>query len=905
MRSTLSLDGSWQARLDPEDVGSGQGWARPEVPFDRELRVPMAWQAADPSLRQYAGVVWYRRPFRAPATWRGQSVAARFGAVDYEARVWLNGQDVGGHTGGYTPFEVELSPFLDWSGDNWLTMRVLDPAVLDEVPHGKQGGRWYTAVSGPWQSVALVTRPEQRLTRIRCYPDGLRGTVRALTTCRLAGSADHRVVVEALDGVGQVVAQTTALVAADAPEALVELAIPDPELWSPEAPHLYTLRATLRSRQGEPVDALEERFGLRTIEARDCRLYLNGQPLSIRGALDQAYWPETLYTAPSDAAIEREVGLAKAMGLNLLRKHLKPEDPRYLDACDRLGLLVWAEPANVRAFSPAAREAFRRDLFELMDRDFNRPSVIIWTLYNEDWGLPSLWSDPEQHEWLRHLYGEVKALDPTRLVCDNSGWAHVLTDLNDYHEYYAAPERLERLRTRLDFIARQPDDNYVQGAAPRGHEPLLLSEWGNWALPDPAAARARAHGADPAWFAYDHAYARAAGGPVAAPENPLTERIKTVAGFEERFEQLGLGEVFSSPAALCEHVQWRAFRSIKAQVEELRRRPNWQGWVVTEFSDIEWEANGWLDYWRQPKVFHRELADLNAPVALVAQPQHPSTWGGHDAAIDVYVSNTTPNRVNGTLRWRVADSSLAGAVAAHAGPFSTVPVAGGIRFTAPSDAPRTGRLELELLQDDEVVARGYAELAFAPPTAGLVRVPANGHQLDRVIRQRLERHGYVIPRSFDPSIPLAIVVRLDEMTMSYLQDGGRVLYLAGDAGEGGALAGLRFTTLSAAESWRMAAGAAWARVERLAPAPLRRSLGWEAASIFPTLAIEAGCVHAGDEQLAGWFEGWLANAGVFALRRRVGRGQLLATTFRFADAYGLDPVATLLLNRLVEILREH
>ena len=153
MRSTRSLDGRWQARLDPEDVGLNRGWMRPDAPFDRELTVPLPWQAADPSLRRYAGAVWYRRAFRVPREWRDRSVAVRFGAVDYEARVWLNGREVGGHEGGYTPFELDVTEWVRMDGGNDVTLRVFDPADVSEIPHGKQGGRWYTAVSGPWQSV--------------------------------------------------------------------------------------------------------------------------------------------------------------------------------------------------------------------------------------------------------------------------------------------------------------------------------------------------------------------------------------------------------------------------------------------------------------------------------------------------------------------------------------------------------------------------------------------------------------------------------------------------------------------------------------------------------------------------------------------------------------------------------
>ena len=367
LRATLPLDGTWQARLDPNDVRLAEGWAAAETPFDRELPVPLPWQAADPSLRQYAGVVWYRRPFRVPEAWHGKAVAVRFGAVDYQARVWLNGQDVGGHQGGFTPFELEQNAHLDWGGENWLAVRVHDPADVSEIPHGKQGGRWYTPTSGIWQTVSLLARPRQRTHRLRCYPDAERGAVRLAADCLLAVDADYRLELEVLDADGAGVGRAVAALAHDVPSAAVELILPEPRLWTPETPHRYTVRATLRRAGGETVDVVEERFGLRTIAARGGQVLLNGRPLHIRGALDQGSWPETLYTAPSDDEIEHEIRLAKGMGLNLLRKHIKPEDPRYLEAADRLGILIWAEPANPPLFTSAANAALRRDLLEMID----------------------------------------------------------------------------------------------------------------------------------------------------------------------------------------------------------------------------------------------------------------------------------------------------------------------------------------------------------------------------------------------------------------------------------------------------------------------------------------------------------------------------------------------------------
>jgi hypothetical protein len=863
VRAALSLDGVWEARLDAEPS------------FGRRLAVPMPWQAADPTLREHAGTVWYRREVELPSGWAGQAIGLRFGAVDYQARVWVNGQDVGGHAGGYTPFELDVTAQLH-AGRNEIVLRVDDPAEVGEIPHGKQGGRWYTPVSGPWQSVALLARPHQRVGRVRIYPDALRAVVTARVEC-LGLSGPVALAVEVVDG-DRVVASAAA-VAAPGVAPLVELVVPEPRRWSPDDPHLYRLRATLGD------DVLEERFGLRTVEARDGQILLNGQPLYVRGALDQAYWPATLYTVPSDEEIEREIRLAKELGLNLLRKHIKPEDPRYLDACDRLGMLIWAEPANPDRFTEAARGALRRDLLEMVERDFNRPSVIVWSLYNEDWGVPELFDDAEQQRWVADLYAELRRVDPTRPICDNSGWAHVITDINDYHEYYAAPERIGRFRERLDFLLGDPSENFVLGRASRG-EPILVSEFGNWGLPDPALARERS-GGEPAWFSYYQEDA----------DNP-TDRMKRVAGFEERFARLGLDAVFGSPSELCAFLQRRAARALTAQIEEMRSRPRLRGYVVTELTDLEWEGNGWLDYWRQPKTFHAALAAANAPLALIARPERRGFWAGEPIVVGLRIANDTGRAVEGVVRWSLEGAGAGGELPAAAPAWASVALPVALRLRAPAGGHRA--LRLELVVDGAVAARTRVELLVADGADAAVegtRLGAVG--LERLLRQRLERFGY---RTRGPwrQAPAVVATQLDEPLLAYLAGGGRVLYLAGATTAGAELAGLRFFRLPPGESWRMAAGAAWARTGRLAP--LTAEVGWEAEAIFPHQVVDAGSLAPGDEVLAGWLEGWLANPGALALVRAVGAGRLVATTFRFEDAYGVDPAATLLLNRLIRIL---
>jgi hypothetical protein len=895
MRLELSLDGAWEARLDPEDIGTAERWQRPGVPFDRTLPVPAAWQAADPDLRRYVGVAWYRQRFRVPPEWGPGKVFVRFGAVDYSARAWLNGHELGSHAGGYTPFEFDAGAVIA-SGENVLTLRVEDgPRILDR-PHGKQGGIWYTPTSGPWQPVKLLWRPREHIIGLRCFPDALHERVLVSGSCAIDGDALVRLEVQ--DAQGAVTGRAEVSLSAHAPSFSSEIVLSGARLWEIHDPHLYTVGATLVASSGE--DLLTARFGLRTVEARDGAIWLNGHRQEIRGALDQAFWADSLYAIPSREAAECELRRAKELGFNLVRKHLKPEDPRSLDLADEIGMLIWAESANVERFSPESSAAVRRDLLAMIERDANHPSIVVWGCYNEDWGIENLWSEPERQAWLSALVGEIRSIDPTRLVCDNSGWAHVATDINDYHEYFSLPDRAAAFEARLDEIVRDPDDNFAAGYRSAG-EPVLVSEFGAWMVGDPETIRRRSGSTDPAWFDHAGGYQHPEGTATTDASSTLAG-VATIRGFEGRLAAAGLNRVFASPHAIVQQAQMRGARSAAAQVEGLRRRPRIAGYVVTELTDTEWEANGWLDHWREPKAGHTRLVAANGPVAVLAQPAGRAFVGGEELVLDIALVNDTPATLSGTLiltvdgrEARIPDEQIVAAYSRTDGIAVSLPIPFGL--SGPLDA------HVRWEATAATLAETVVELArIAPDDLHRAPVRATAPMLPRILRQRLERHGYRMPRDWDPAATLAIVDRLDDSVLEFARGGGQVLYLAEEVLETPDPLGLRFFGLAADESWEMHTGFAWAADATLAPAPIRPDLGWECASFFPGRTIAADSLLSGDVQLAGWFEGWGAFAGAFAVGREIGAGRVLATTFRLERTFGVDLVATVLLDRFVDLL---
>jgi len=487
----LNLNGTWQFAFDPDDQGLAQGWFDPASDaLSGAIVVPFAWQStlsgvADPTRH---GVAWYRRTFTVPEDWQGQRVVLHFGAVDYRAQGWVNGQPVGEHEGGYTPFEFDITGALA-AGDNAVVVRVEDPADLSEIPHGKQSSippnPWddvdFTTVSGIWQTVWLEARPAAYIVQAHITPDlPNEQAIFAITVeAPEPGNLDLQIDVLAPDG--RTFSQTQPLVfdAAGTQTVSATVDLPEPLLWEPETPHLYEVDLTLSAAGNDP-DVVHTYFGMRSIAVEGKNVLLNGHPVYLMSALVQGYWPDGLYTAPSDEALRADIAYAKQVGFNGLRMHLKIEDPRWAYWADRLGILLWNDVPCPVKFTPLARERLVRDLQAMIARDYNHPSIVIWSPYNESWGL-EFRSDSDVQEYLVALYDQIKAWDSTRLVVDNSGWRHVKTDIADSHKYTAnVPEWrdfMTQLATAPMEVVVLGHPFFAQGRQYAG-EPLMMSEYG-------------------------------------------------------------------------------------------------------------------------------------------------------------------------------------------------------------------------------------------------------------------------------------------------------------------------------------------------------------------------------------------------------------------------------------------
>ncbi|HEV3471429.1 MAG TPA: glycoside hydrolase family 2 TIM barrel-domain containing protein [Pyrinomonadaceae bacterium] len=563
-----SLNGRWEFEFDDADRGLAERWYEPSTArrFSKTILVPFAFQSRSSGIGDAAfhDVVWYRRALEVPPAFArgGRRVMLHFGAVDYEAAVWVNGEQAGAHRGGHVGFSLDVTDLLK-AGENAVVVRVYDPSTDRAVPRGKQfwqpksEGIWYTRTTGIWQPVWVESVDPVHVRRLRVTPDvdNSRVGVEAVLS-RTAPGLKLRTTVRLK---GEVHAQSEVAVTDARPLAVHRLN--DQRLWSPWEPTLYDLTAELVSGEGRVLDRVESYFGQRKVSTHDGRVYLNNYPYFLRLVLDQGYWPESLLTPPSDEAMRFDIETAKAMGFNGARKHQKVEDPRWLYWADRLGYFVWGEMANAQDYTDEYVARFTDEWQQIVARDYNHPSVIVWVPLNESWGVPDIFTSRPQQEHAKTMYHLLRSLDPTRLVIDNDGWEHTdETDLFALHDYARTGEELaERykiLETDPARVPRNGRDALALGYRYNG-SPFVLTEFGG------IAYRVGAKQAENEWG---------------------------YSGIEPTKEAM--------------------LKRLDGLVKAIVSNRAWAGFCYTQLTDVEQEINGLMTYDRKPKAAPAEFKKI-------------------------------------------------------------------------------------------------------------------------------------------------------------------------------------------------------------------------------------------------------------------------------------------------------
>ena len=561
--SWLSLNGTWEFSFDDHNEGLNHNWQK-RAHYDRAIVVPYCFESklggiADTSFHP---IMWYRRNFEVPTGWAGKHVLLHFGAVDYRARVWVNGNFLGSHEGGGVPFSFDITAGLQ-NGTNSVVLRAEDPSTDKSIPRGKQYWEpksksiFYTRTSGIWQPVWLEATGEHHLEYVHVLAGEngaaeFHGLLDAIPRDALTLSIDI------LDG-SRVAGHVETTTNEDRVDA--KLAIPSPKLWSPDAPNLYTVKYKL-SNGSQTLDEVTSYLGFRTIALTNNRITVNGRPYYLKFLLDQGYWPQSILTPPSEAAIQKDIDLILAMGFNGVRKHQKTADPRFLYAADKRGLLVSGEMPDAQEFNEDIVRRTTNEWLAELQRDFNHPSIIIWNAINESWGVPDL-NDPRQQDYLKGLYWTTKTLDHQRFMIDNEGWQHTNdTDLFAIHDYEKSGqklyERYKDITPQSATVPRNGREALIAGYKYNG-SPLYLSEFGGIAYIPP--------------------------------------------GTQVPAESWGYSGV--------EKTQEAAFARLTQLYDGLAKLPNFLGMCYTQLTDVEQEVNGLLTYDRKPKFDVTKIKALN------------------------------------------------------------------------------------------------------------------------------------------------------------------------------------------------------------------------------------------------------------------------------------------------------
>jgi hypothetical protein len=926
----------------------------------------MPWQAAFPELQHYSGYAWYRRSVDLDESWLAGEVLLQFGAVDYWCQVYINGQLASEHEGGYTPFSVPIRQYLH-AGSNEITVKVYDsaqggiyiprwpnyrddpgrsvpPFNAEDVPHGKQ--EWYVNVGGIWQDVKLVAVPRRWIEHVQVTTDIHAGTVTVVV--ELAGtSGGQRDKLQALIN-EQRDAPVDWASGSQQDSYVATIQLTNHRLWDTNDPYLYTLKVTLDADEATMADEASLRFGFREVSTRDGKIFLNGEPIYLLSALDQDMYADTIYTVPSEEFLRDQFRKAKELGLNCLRCHIKPPDPIYLDLADELGLLVWTEIPSWRTFylrgtihknqldlGSTIKHRVEQTLREMLRRDFNHPSIIIWTIVNEDWGT-SLPLSASDRRWVSDMYHLCKQLDPTRLVVDNSPcpheWGpniHVHSDLDDFHFYANIPDQATSWETTVEQFGMRPVWTFSShGDAMRtGKEPMVLSEFGNWGLPSLSTLRKAAGGKDPAWFALGPWWSTWAG-------EPGWPR-----GVDERFRRFGLEAIWGSYEDFAEATQWHQYAALKFEIEAMRRQPGIAGYVITELADIYWESNGLLDFYRNPKAYYADFAHINSPDVVVPRAHRHAYWDDEEASVLLYVSRySAAEWSNARLRWSLESEqgeidlpALERGQTRSLGKWTwrlptveqsrKVDVQLSVRDANGNELAHNGtdlvvypstQRHARLKDPIAVIAKGNAHIdaglpvleqqADLMPAATLSPIQeqtmADG-AFDPLARS-LQGLGYNVAANLSPDVSVAVSNYPTAELLDWVREGGDLLLLTSGPSpffwvqsRGGAYSGSWLTSYS------------WVRPNIHKRLHVQNPLGLPFRHIMPEgtllgLPVEDPAMQG--DFLAGMVSGWVGHPAVHTVQFRYGKGRVVMTTFRLEAGLGWDPVATTMFHDLLDHL---
>ena len=558
--SWVNLNGYWDFLQDPGISGKDRGLPEGEK-FDQQILIPFAPESKLSGIenKDFMPCVWYSCRFLVSKGWTQKRVILHFGAVDYESTVWLNGIEIGTHQGGYTPFSLEITGHLK-EGDNILVVQAIDDTRSTLQPSGKQSsqydsyGCFYTRTTGIWQTVWMESVPNTYLETVKYYPDITNGRIGIIATINGKDDIQNTELEATVTFQGKKVGYTKISASA---LSVLNIELSEKHLWEPGSPNLYDIEYRL-TNPNQSIDIVRSYFGLREITIKDKTILINHKPVFQRLVLDQGYYPDGVYTAPSDAALKKDIELSMAMGFNGARLHQKVFEPRFLYWADKLGYLVWGEYGDwgLDFNHPRLLETYIPEWNEAIQRDFNHPAIIGWCPFNET-------PRHQNQELIRKICYLTKLIDPSRPVIDTSGYHHVKTDIYDSHDYEQNPDIFAKRYKEFAKDDKAAFENDPGWQLAYQGQPYMVSEYGGiWWNPGQQDKKSWGYG----------------------------NRPKTEKEFLERYNKL------TSTLLNC---------------------PKIAGFCYTQLYDVEQEVNGLYTYNRKPKFDPEIIRKINQKKAAI------------------------------------------------------------------------------------------------------------------------------------------------------------------------------------------------------------------------------------------------------------------------------------------------
>jgi hypothetical protein len=876
----INLNGEWSIiknqynTINISNVDSEENW--------ETVKIPSSWHLLAEEFMDYAGSVWYKKLFDINKVEEYKRYIIHFGAVDYLAKLFVNKKFVGEHEGGYTPFEFDVTRFIK-DGNNEILLRVIDPAADSigteeisywNIPHGKQS--WYVQNSGIWQSVFISIKPGAFVSNVKISPK-TNGEFNAEVF--IDGEIKDKIIFcEVLSPKGEKVFATKIKNVSNSHFEFVGK-VENPVLWDTENPNLYTIKINY----GE--DLFSERFGFREFNVKDGNFYLNGNPFYMIAALDQNFYPETVYQIPSEDYLRDEMTKAKQLGLNTLRCHIKVPEPEYLKIADEIGLLVWYEIPNWDILNESAKERARFTLDEMLKRDWNHPSLIVLSIINESWGIDL--SKEEQRNWLKSEFNYAKEKAVGRLVVDNSAcWGnfHLKTDINDYHTYWSVPENYEKFSETVKEVATRPAWLFSKygDAEENGKEVLMLSEFGNWGLP-------KLPPKNPFWFNRKFGDAK-----VVLPEGVL-----------DRFNNYKYSLIFNSYDELAEESQRSEFKALKFEIEEIRLQNPIQGYVITEFTDINWECNGILDMWRNFKENKNELSDIQQPDILIPRSDKFNYYENETAIIKVFLSHYSNKDISGAKLFWNSSNNQNGIFELDDVSIAAVKEIADIELSfAEIETPEKIKIDLKIVDRNGImISKNFYEIYVFPlksKSANKKLAVYSNNNLFNELSAKLRNCGYQISNENKSVI---ITNSISEEIIQFLNKGVNVICLADSNTK--FIQSFPLKLISRDTEWldgNWASNMNWLSVNK-GPFLINnfgKTAGFESTRVIPNYVLSGIQPENYEDVLAGMFVGWIHSTSSYIVQMKAGKGNLITTTFKLAENYGSDPYATTMLDNIIE-----